>query len=152
MANPEPEWLLKKNCSLSPRQVGVAYGALCGALAVIGLAFALRGAWFVFGFVALDIAVLVAALLCYARHAGDRELVAFSEGGLIVERVEAGRLERIRLDACWTRIVMPDRRRSLIALESRGVTVRIGGFVGEEIRRQVALELRRELRSRALLR
>lgn len=146
------EWLLKKNCSMSPRQVGVAYGALCGFLIVIALAFALHGAWFVFAFVLLEIGLLVAALLYYARHAGDRETVAFSEGGLIVERVEAGKVERIRLEACWTRIAMPDRKRSLIALESRGVKVEIGGFIGEEMRQQVAQELRRELRSRAFVR
>ncbi|HEX8615181.1 MAG TPA: DUF2244 domain-containing protein [Telluria sp.] len=146
------EWLLKKNCSMSPRQVGVAYGSLCGFLLLIALAFALHGAWFVFAFVVLEIGVLVAALLYYARHAGDRESVAFSEGGLIVERVEAGKVQRIRLEACWTRIAMPDRKRSLIALESRGVKVEIGGFVGEEMRQQVARELRRELRSRAFAR
>lgn len=146
------EWLLKKNCSMSPRQVGVAYGSLCGFLIVIALAFALHGAWFVFAFVLLEIGLLVAALLYYARHAGDCETVAFSEGGLIVERVEAGKVERIRLEACWTRIAMPDRKRSLIALESRGVKVEIGGFIGEEMRQQVAQELRRELRSRAFVR
>lgn len=146
------EWLLKKNCSMSPRQVGAAYGALCAFLIVIALAFAVHGAWFVFAFVLLEIGALVAALLYYARHAGDREVVAFSDGGLIVERIEAGKIERIHLEACWTRIAMPDRKRSLIALEARGVKVEIGGFVGEEMRRQVALELRRELRSRAFLR
>ncbi|NIA00786.1 DUF2244 domain-containing protein [Massilia sp. CCM 8734] len=58
----------------------------------------------------------MAALLHYARHAGDYETVAFSEGGVVVERVEAGKLERIRLEACWKRIAMPDSRRGLIAL------------------------------------
>jgi uncharacterized membrane protein len=146
------EWLLKKNCSMSPRQVGATYGALCAVLIVIALTFAVHGAWFVSAFVVLEIGALVAALLYYARHAGDREVVAFSEGGLIVERIEAGKIERIRLEACWTRIAMPGRKRSLIELEARGVKVEIGGFVGEEIRQQVALELRRELRSRAFLR
>ena len=47
---------------------------------------------------------------------------------------------------------MPDRKRSLIALESRDVKVEIGAFVGQEMRRQVAQALRRELRSRALVR
>ncbi|MDQ1833373.1 DUF2244 domain-containing protein [Massilia scottii] len=148
----EREWLLKKNCSMSPRQVGVAYGLLCLFLLVIGLGFALHGAWFVLVFALLDIGVLAAALLCYARHAGDRERIALSDGCLLVERVEAGQVRSIRLEACWTRIAMPDRQRSLIALESRGVRVEIGGFIGEELREQVAQELRRELRKTAFLR
>ncbi|MDM5177873.1 DUF2244 domain-containing protein [Massilia sp. DJPM01] len=148
----EHEWLLKKNCSMSPRQVGVAYGLLCLFLLVIGLAFAAHGAWPVLVFALLDIGVLAVALLCYARHAGDRERVALGDGCLLVERVEAGRVRSIRLEACWTRIGMPDRRHSLIALESRGVRVEIGAFIAEELREQVAQELRRELRKTALLR
>ncbi|WP_267877601.1 DUF2244 domain-containing protein [Massilia frigida] len=148
----EHEWLLKKNCSMSPRQVGVAYGLLCLFLLVIGLAFAAHGAWPVLAFALLDIGVLAVALLCYARHAGDRERVALGDGCLLVERVEAGRVRSIRLEACWTRIGMPDRRHSLIALESRGVRVEIGGLIGEALREQVAQELRRELRKTALLR
>lgn len=150
--NMKREWLLKKNCSMSPRQVGAAYGALCGFLIVVGVVFALHGAWFVFGFAVLEIGLLVAALLHYALHACDCEYVVFSDGGLIVERIKGGKFEQIRLDACWTRIAMPDRKRSLITLESRGVKVEIGGFVGEEMRQQVARELRLELRSRAFVR
>ncbi|MFB9240495.1 DUF2244 domain-containing protein [Massilia antarctica] len=146
------EWLLKKNCSMSPRQVGMAYGLLCLFLLVIGLGFALHGAWFVPVFALLDIGVLATALLCYARHEGDRERIALTDDSMLVERVEAGQVRHIRLEACWTRIVMPDRQRSLIALESRGVRVEIGGFVGEELRGQVAQELRRELRKASLLR
>jgi uncharacterized membrane protein len=145
------EWLLKRNCSLSPRQVGWAYGLLCLGAIGIALLFALLGIWFVFAFAVLEMAGLALALLHYARHATDREHVALSDGCLLVERIEAGERRQVRLDPYWTRIAVPDRQRSLIRLESRGVRVEIGGFVSEEVRQQVAQELRRELRSRSFL-
>ena len=145
------EWHLKRNCSLTPRQVMRAYGTLCAIVLAIGCVFALQGVWYVFAFGAIETGVVVLALLHYARHATDQEHISLSDGCLLVERIEAGQLRQIRLDPNWTRIVVPCRRRSLILLEARGVKVEIGGFVSEEARRQVAQELRRELRRSSYL-
>lgn len=145
------EWLLKRNCSMSPRQVAVAYGALCMFTLGIGLVFALRGIWMVLAFALLETVALALALLHYARHATDREHILLSERCLLVERTEAGQVRQLRLDPCWTRVAVPNRRRCMIELESRGVKVQIGGFVSEEIRQQVAQELKRELRASSYL-
>jgi uncharacterized membrane protein len=146
------EWFLKRNCSLSPRQVGLAYGLLClGALA-IGLVFALRGIWFVFAFALLEIAAIALALLHYARHATDYEHITLSDNCLLIERIQAGERQQVRLDPCWTRIAVPQRyTHTLIALESRGVKVEVGAFVSERIRQQVAQELRGALRGSSFL-
>ncbi len=140
------EWLLKRNCSMSPRQVGRAYGLLAAVVLAIGFAFALYGVWMVLAFALLEVCARALALLHYARHASDREHIALSEACLLVERIEAGQLRQTRLDPYWTRIATPTRRRALITLESRGVRVEVGGFVSEEIRERVARELKRELR------
>jgi uncharacterized membrane protein len=146
------EWVLKRNCSLSPRQLALAYGLLCLGAFAIALVFALQGIWAVLAFALLEMAGIACALLHYARHALDREHIALSDGCLLVERVQAGHCERVRLDPNWTRIVLPDsRRRTLIQLESRGVRVEVGAFVSEAIRQQVAQELRRELRHTSFL-
>lgn len=145
------EWLLKRNCSLTPRQAASAYGALCGALLLIGLGFTLRGAWWVLAFALLEIGGTVLAMLHFARHAGDGERISLSTECLLVERVEAGQLREIRLVPCWTRIVAPDRRRSLIELESRGVKVAVGTCISEQARHQVAQELRRALQTSSFL-
>ena len=145
------EWLLKRNCSLSPCQVGKAYGMLCAFVLAIGLAFALQGIWFVFAFAVVEILVLAWALLHYARHATDQEHIALSEGCLLIERIEAGQLQQIRLNPYWTKIAIPSRKRMLIALESRGIKIEIGAFVSQEEREKVAQELRRELRASSAL-
>ena len=139
------EWILKRNCSMSPRQVGLAYALLCGVVLAISLAFAWNGIWFVFGFGLVEISALGIALLYYARHATDQEHIALSEDCLVVERTEAGKAYRTRLDPGLTRITVPTRRRMLIALEAQGVQIEVGAFVSEDIRRRVAKELRQQL-------
>lgn len=136
---------------MSPRQVAHAYGLLCVFVLAIGFGFALIGIWFALAFAVIEIGAVALALLHYARHATDQEHIALSEGCLLIERIEAGQLQQVRLDPCWTKIAVPSRRRSLIQLESRGVKVEVGGFVSEEARQKVAQELKRELRMSSFL-
>lgn len=147
MACTQHEWFLKRNCSMSPRQVAIAYGLLCLFTFTIASVFAVRGMWLVLVYALLETGGLAIALLHYARHATDQEHIALSEGCLLVERIQAGECKQVRLDPYWTRIGLPTRRHRLIQIESRGVRLEVGGFVSEEMRKQVADELRRELRA-----
>ena len=147
MACSQHEWYLKRNCSMSPRQVALAYGALCLFTCMIAGAFALRGMWLVLAFAALETCAVGAAMLHYARHALDHEHIALSDGCLLVERIEGGACEQVRLDPYWTRISLPSARQRLIRIESRGIRLEVGGFVPEETRRKVADELRAQLRA-----
>jgi uncharacterized membrane protein len=141
------EWHLQRNCSMSPRQVGLAYGLLGAFVLAIGLAFALAGAPLVLVFAMLENVAVAGALLHYARHATDFEHIALSGERLLIERTCAGRASAVVLEPCWTRIALPSRRCALIVLASRGVQVEVGAFVSEEVREQVALDLRRALRT-----
>lgn len=147
----QQEWLLKRNCSLTPRQAMLAFGSLCLLTLLIGAGFALIGAWPMFGFAWLDVLCILLALRHYTRHATDAEHVRLADGVLLIERVEAGVVEHIRLDTCWTRVALPDRPRALIRLEARGVKVELGRFVSEEARREVGEQLRRAVRASSCL-
>lgn len=147
----ETEWLLKRNCSMSPRRTVWVYGSLCIVVLIVGAGFALHGAWPALIFAAFDIIALTLALLHYARHATDFERVVLAEGCLLVQRIDGGKLRQVCLDSCWTRIALPDREHALIVLEARGIKVQIGAFVSEDIRAQVGQELRSALRSRSFL-
>ena len=147
------EWTLRRNCSLSPRQLAHAYAILCLGSLAVAVGFLFHGIWFVLGFSLLELALVGLALLVYARHATDHERIALSESGLLVTCVQAEKRESIRLDPLWTRVVAPDERpRTLIQLESRGVKVEIGRFVDDSRRRQVARELRQALRGLSVMR
>jgi uncharacterized membrane protein len=143
------EWTLQRNCSMSPRQVALAYAVLCTFSLTVSLALlVLHGIWVVLAFSLLELALVGLALVVYARHALDREHILLADTCLLVECVQADRCEQARLDPLWTRVLAPDaRHRPLIRLESRGVKVEIGRFVGEARRRQVERELRQALRS-----
>jgi uncharacterized membrane protein len=139
------EWLLKRNCSLTPRQLAFAYALLCFLALVTSAPFVVRGAWVVLAYAALELLFAAAAFVHYARHATDQEHIALADGCLLVERTEAGEKRQIRLDPYWTRIATPRHERELIWLEARGVHIAIGRFVTEARRREFALELRHEL-------
>jgi uncharacterized membrane protein len=142
------EWILKRNCSLTPRQLGAAYLALCAGAFGIALAlWFLHGIWLVLAFAVLEMAAIGAALLHYGRHALDYEHIALTDRCLLVERVLGGHTEQVRLDPHWTRVALPDHRRALIELESCGTRVEVGEFVCDAMRQQVARELRRALRT-----
>jgi uncharacterized membrane protein len=147
------EWTLRRNCSLSPRQVARAYAVLCLGSLAVAVGFLVHGIWFVLAFALVELALVGLAMLVHARHATDHERIALSESGLLVTCVRADRRELVRLDPLWTRVVVPDERpRTLVQLESRGVTVEIGRFVDDRQRRQVARELRQALRRVSVMR
>jgi uncharacterized membrane protein len=140
-------WILKRNCSLTPRQSAAAYALLCTGSFGIALVFLLQGIWIVLAFSIVEMAAVGWALLHYARHALDVERIALTERSLVVERIDAGRHSQFQLDPVRTRVAPPLRRRKLILLESPGASVEIGSYVSESIRQQVAQELARAMRS-----
>jgi uncharacterized membrane protein len=143
------EWLLKRNCSLSPRQFFTALVGLCLGLLVFSLPFViLYGAWLVLVFAIMEVAALTAAFLHYARHACDHEHLVLADGSFLVECCEAERVRQIRLEPHWIRVVTPRRYGDLIRLEYGRYAVQIGRFITVEKRRLLAEELRQELKKR----
>lgn len=140
------EWLLKRNCSLSPRQLAVAYALLCAISFLIGMIFCLFGVWQELAFSTLEMVLVALAFLYYARHACDCEHIVLEEGVLLTEQMQAGQNRKTCLDPYWTRIVLPGRAHELINLESKGVKIAVGRFITQEKRQQIAQELRQQLR------
>ena len=112
----EQEWILKRNCSITPRQMLRAYGALCGVSFAVACCFTWHGAWYVMCFALLEMTAVGAAFLVFGRHATDRERVALGEDCLLIEVIEAERARQFRLDPRWTRIESPAAYHRLIAL------------------------------------
>jgi uncharacterized membrane protein len=144
------EWLLKRNCSLSPRQFVISYVVLCLMTSMVTAHFVWHGAWIVLLFALLELSAVALAFLHYARHALDHEHIALADGCLLVEQVEAGRTRQIRLDPCRTRISAPQRPQDLICLQANGMHIEVGRFVTAPKRSQLAQELQRNLSSSCL--
>ncbi|MGN6702679.1 MAG: DUF2244 domain-containing protein [Burkholderiaceae bacterium] len=110
------EWHFRRNCSMSPRQLGVFYMSLCGASLAVAGYFAARGAWFVLLFAFLELGAVGAAFLLYARHATDRERIALADDCLLVELVRCDSSVQFRLDPHRTRVSVPGARQELVGL------------------------------------
>jgi uncharacterized membrane protein len=143
------EWLLKRNCSLTPRQLGLSYLVLCGASFAVASIWLLRGTWVVLAFSMIEMTGAAIAWLIYARHATDHECVTLADGWLLVDQVEAGHTRTVRLDPRQTRIIAPASYGELVRLEAPGARVEVGRHVWPGRRRQLADELRNGLRGAA---
>jgi uncharacterized membrane protein len=140
------EWLLRRNCSLTPRQTGAAFAALCVLSLSVALVFLLQGVWPILVFTALELSAVSIAFLLYARHAADYEHIVLTAGCLLVERLSGGRVTQTVLEPYFTKVGMPDSPRSLVLLEAKGVTLAVGAYAASAQRRQLALELQGALR------
>ncbi len=143
------EWILKRNCSIAPRQLAWVFAILCTVSLTVALGFTLHGAWIILVFSFIESTAVGAAMLVYARHATDREVVRLADEGLVVEVTQGSRSSRSTLQWQGMRIDYPVGRQALVALESRGQRVEVGRFMNEGQRREFARELQRELSARA---
>ena len=140
-------WHLRRNCSVTPRQLGLLYGSLCAISLLIGLGFWVVGAKLVIGFAGLELLALGGAFLVYARHATDGETVLLQGGRLIVERECAGKRERLEFGSAHVRVADVTNGQSLIEVSAHGRRVQIGRHVRPEWRSVLAGELRSALRA-----
>lgn len=143
---PSNDWLMKRNCSLSPRQVGWFYLSIVSLSLAIALFFAWRGAWLVLPFAGLELAGLGVALLVYARHAADYERVTLADGRLVVETASGSRVARQEFNPHWVRVELGESALALVVLRSGRQTVQVGCFLDPCRRQKFAQELVSALR------
>jgi uncharacterized membrane protein len=140
------EWSLKRNCSITPTQLGWLYASMCVvSLAVAGFCWSL-GARLVLPFAALELVAVGAAFLAYARHATDRERISLRPGQLVVELETAGRTKRCEFAREWVRVEASGDGGQMIEVRGGGQSVRVGRFLRSDLRPVLAREIRQALR------
>jgi uncharacterized membrane protein len=140
------QWLLRRNCSISPRQMGAVYVSLCALSLAIASFFLFHGAPVVMAFAGVELLVVGIALLVYARHAGDRETLTLSGRRLRVEQRFGPRVDRTDFTAEWLTVEPALGQGSLVQLSGEGRTVKVGRHLRPELRAAFARELRTALR------
>ena len=146
-SGPAIQWQLRRNCSVTPAQLGWLYLSLCVLSLGIGVFFWMQGATLVLAFAGLEIALVGLAFLAYARHATDGEWISLQGTSLVVEKESAGRRERAEFARQWVRVEPKSGDHSLIELSGQGRSIEVGRFVRPELRQVLAREIRRALRS-----
>ena len=139
-------WVLKRNCSVTPRQMLWFFGSLCMLSLAIGGMFWHQGATLVLPFASAEVLAVGIALVVYSRHATDSEHIRLQPGLLTVELASGTRVERVEFVPSWVRVEPESGDRSLVELSGQGLRICVGRFVRPELRRQLAEELRWALR------
>ncbi|MCY7316617.1 MAG: DUF2244 domain-containing protein [Rubrivivax sp.] len=140
------QWLFKRNCSITPRQLAGVFASLCAVSSVIGAFFYWHGAPYVAAFAGIELLAVGAALLIYARHAGDCETLTLMGRLLLIEQCHGSRVEHTQLSADWLTVEPAAGQGSLVELRGRGRTVQVGRHLRPEWRGLLAQELRQALR------
>ena len=141
------QWVLKRNCSITPSQLFGTYLALCAVSLTIALAFTWHGASPVLAFAAIELLLVGAALLVYARHAADQERITLADGALSVEHRRGQQTARTEFRAAWVRVEPRHGEGSLVELSGDGRQSFVGRYLRPELRRPLAQELRAALRA-----
>jgi uncharacterized membrane protein len=141
-------WFLKRNCSVSPAQLGWFYASLCVVSLGVAAYFWVQGAKLILPFASLELAAVGIAFVAYARHAADGERISLQGRRLVVELESAGHLERTEFDRDRVRVEPRSGGRSLIEVSGQGRSVSVGRFVRPELRPLLAQEIRSALRVR----
>jgi uncharacterized membrane protein len=140
------EWSLKRNCSVTPAQLGWLYASMCVVSLGVAAFCWLQGATLVLPFAVLELIAVGAAFLAYARHATDSERIRLLKGRLVVEQVEAGRTKRCEFAREWVQVEPRGGSDQMIEVRGGGQSVRVGRFVRPELRPVLAMEIRQALR------
>jgi uncharacterized membrane protein len=140
------DWMMKRNCSVSPRQFVGFYVSLALVSMVIATSLFLNGAWLVLPFTGIELTVVGVAFVIYARHAVDFERIRLYQNRLLIEQMNAAELTQFEFNPRWVRIETGATPREPLTIVSRGQTVRIGQHLAQHRRKQFAAELQASIR------
>lgn len=136
------EWCFKRNCSVTPGQLGAMYGLLCVMSLTVAGFFWSMGVRLVLPFTALELMAVAIAFVVYARHATDRERITLSPHSLLIEQECAGRISQIVFNRAWVRMQDRQSPRELIELSEGNRRLQCGHHIRLDLREQVAQEIR----------
>ena len=140
-------WVIRRNCSVSPAQLGWVFIGLSLVSLAVGGFFWSMGATLVLPFTALELVVVAAAFLVYARHATDCESIRLTDGVLVVEQELAGKTRRSEFSSFAVQIEPRMGGDRLIEVRGGGKAVQVGRFLRPDLRPALANEMRRALRA-----
>jgi len=127
---------------MSPAGLAKVFAALAVLVLAIGAGFAAMGAWLILPFAGLEVLLLAAAFVLYARRAADYERIELESGRLTVEVAAGGSSARYQMDCGGARVSMEEGR---VLLRGAKEELEVGRYLGAEARAELAAELERKL-------
>ena len=140
-------WMMRRNCSFSPKQLGLFYLAQSLFALIVASFFWWRGVWLVMPFTLIELSVLAILLLIYARHTSDYESVKLENGFIEVQSQKASVHQLISWNAVWVFIYPELNERQLMTLRYQGKVQEFGKFLTVAQRYQLLKEIQHALKS-----
>ena len=125
---------------MSPAGLAKVFAALALLVLAIGAGFATMGAWLILPFAGLEVLLLGAAYVLYARHAADYERIELDAGHVTVVVAEGARTARYEMDGA--KVSLEEGR---VVLRGAKEELEIGRYLGAEARAEVAAALEKKL-------
>lgn len=140
--------LLKRNCSISPSGLLLAFGLIATATLGTAVFFAWLGAWMILPFAGVELVCLGIAFLVNGRHAADYERIALDAGRLLVEVRESDSTRRHEFSTARASVKLAGGEAGgRVLLAFPGQSLEIGRHLPCRARRDLASELNRRLRN-----
>ena len=136
--------VLHPHRSLSPTGFIILMVAIGSVSFVTGMVFLMMGAWPVFGFFGLDVALVYFAFRLNYRSGRLHELVDLTPASLTVTRVHpSGKRECFDFNPYWVRVQLAEDRggRTDLKLKSHGSELSFGRFLTDDERRDFSRAL-----------
>lgn len=133
--------VLHPHRSLPPQGFLILMLAIGGVSFVSGMVFLLMGAWPVFGFFGLDVALVYIAFKLNYRAARAYELVELTPSTLTLKQVSAsGKTSSFEFNPYWVRVLFTERHDggNNLKLASHGRELEFGRLLNDEERREFA--------------
>ena len=140
--------LLTPNRSLPRAGFWAVMAAVIVVSTGLGAVFAMQGAWPIFGFFGLDIALLYLAFRWNYRAGRLTEIVQLTSDALVVRRITArGQSREWRFNSHWVRVELDEavEPHSTLHLASHGERLALGAFLSPEERLDFSNALRAAL-------
>ena len=140
------EWVIRRSCFMSPRQLVLAYAALRTLSLAVAVFFTLHGAWYVLAFSILEISLVGRAFVHFGRHANDSKHILRMDNYLPGELAQV-KSRVMQGNPYASRVAPPDRPAHPAALEANGIEVAVGRFLEEWEQRELEWESKSALAS-----
>lgn len=125
----EQQWIFKRNCSFTPKQVGLFYLSQLGFALFVALFFYVRGIWIVLPFTIAVLFILAIALLIYARHATDFESISIDGSSVNIFIKDGLKQESYQWNLSWIKIHPELTNNGLICITYQGLECELGRYI-----------------------
>lgn len=147
-APPDFQVVLYPNRSLGPKGFALMMGLVVLVSILVGVGFALVGAWPVAGFLGLDVLLLYLAFRWNFREQSRADFIRLDDQGLSVRRIMPnGEPRDWRFETAWVQVVLEKRR---LLLRSHGEELAIGPYLTTPERASLAEALKEAIQTRRL--